>query len=633
MAKKLKNISRRDFLNGTSILIAAGVSPAILSACVDAGTSPHGTASDTVYPPRLTGMRGSHVGSFEVAHDFASGARSWPRPQQQTDTDYDLIIVGGGISGLSTAHFYRQRFGSESRILIIENHDDFGGHAKRNEILADGETLISYGGSQGLEEPSQFPEITKQLLEDLGIEPDRFHRYFDQSFFSGHDLGEGVFFDHEHYGIDKLTKSLSPIFAESPDQDTLRETIATFPLSAMAREALESLYLHPRDYLSDLEPDAKRDLMRRISYEEYIRDHVGMPSEVVTYLRRKFVGIWGIGWDALSGMEGVRLGMPGTFELGLAEGATGPVDEEEPFVFIFPDGNASVARLLVRKLVPDAIAGDTMEDIVLAQVDYSRLDIEESPVKIRLSATAIEARNTDDGTAVEVIYVQDESAHRVRGAHAVMAGYNHMLPFICPDLPQSQRDALEYAEKTPLVYANIALRNWHAFKNAGVFRFYSPQAMFHATMLGYPVSMGGHEYPSSPDEPVMVVMQYVPITPGEGLGMKEQCRLGRQRLYQMTFDHFEEKIVDQLAGALGPYGFDAERDIAGITVNRWPHGYAYEYNELEDDWSYGADHGPHIAGRAPIGRITIANSDSQASAYVQGAVMAASRAVNELPRS
>jgi spermidine dehydrogenase len=629
MAKKLKNISRRDFLNGTSILIAAGMSPAMLSACADVGISAPQDNSQTDYPPRMTGMRGSHSGSFEVAHDLARNGVRWDRPEQQTGSDYDLVVVGGGISGLSAAYFYRQRFGADARILVLDNHDDFGGHAKRNEFNVDGETLLSYGGSQTMVAPSEYSATVKTMLDELGIVLERFHEYFDRSFFAGHDMGESVYFDREHYGEDTLAKALSPNFAYDgvPDDSELEEIIASYPISQEARDALRDMYLNPRDYFPDLTIDAKRDLMRSISYEEFIGTHVGLPEDAIVFLRKKYIGNWAIGWDVLSGMEGVRMRMPGTYELGLGGG---PRSTTASTRFIFPDGNASLARLLARKLIPEAIPGDTMEDIVVAHVDYGRLDTEDAPVQIRLSSTVIEAKNTEDGTGVDIVYVKDDVAHRVRAKHTVMAGYAHMLPFICPELPEEQKEALEYPEKTPLVYVNIALRNWHAFKNAGVYRFYSPQAMFPATMLGYPVSLGDHAYPTSPDEPIVLVMQYCPITPGQGYNMKEQSVLGRQILYSMPFEAFEENIIAQLTGALGPYGFDAERDIAGITVNRWPHGYAYEYNELEDDPSFGGDTGPHIAGRARIGRITMANSDSHASAYLNAAVEAADRAIDEL---
>jgi spermidine dehydrogenase len=625
MKKRLTSISRRDFMNGVAVTIAGTAGSGLLAGCTPAD-SPRSVVPDAAsYPPIRTGLRGNHPGSFEVAHHLAFSGDRVSRPATQTDEDYDLVVVGGGLSGLATAYYYRQRFGDDARILILDNHDDFGGHAKRNEFHVDGQVLLSHGGSQGIEAPSHYSPIAMQLLNELGVEPDRFYRYYDQSFIGEQGYNEGVYFDREHYGEDKLTRAPAPDFTASPSEDEIRAAIASFPMSEEARTALTNFHLNGTDYLAGLSLDEKRERLRSISYENFVREYAQMPDEGVLYLRRMMLGIWATGWDAMSAMEGVRLQMPGMGGLGFESG------EGEPFIFIFPDGNASVARLLVRSLIPEAISGETMEDIVTAPADYSLLDVEGSSVRIRLSAMAIEARNRSEGDGVDVVYVKDGQAHRVRGRHAVMAGYNHMLPFLCPEMPEPQREALEYPEKTPLVYVAVALRNWRAFNNARVFRIYSPQSMFHTITLGYPVSMGEHRYPDSPDAPNIANLQFAPTVPG--FTMKEQSRMGRQRLLEMPFEEFEDQVISQMTGALGPYGFDAERDIAAITVNRWPHGYAYEYNELEDDWSFGGETGPHVAGRAPIGRITIANSDSHASAYMDSAIRAAGRAVDELPEN
>ena len=139
-------ITRRDFLNGVAIGTGASLlSPAELFA---------GTASDEApssYPPTSTGLRGNHPGAYEVMHDLAwRGQR--PASYRALDEHYDLVIVGAGLSGLSAAHFYRQRMGAEAKILLLDNHDDFGGHAKRNEFHHDGRTLLGVGGSVNLEQ-------------------------------------------------------------------------------------------------------------------------------------------------------------------------------------------------------------------------------------------------------------------------------------------------------------------------------------------------------------------------------------------------------------------------------------------------------------------------------------------------
>ena len=182
----------------------------------------------------------------------------------------------------------------------------------------------------------------------------------------------------------------------------------------------------------------------------------------------------------------------------------------------------------------------------------------------------------------------------------------------------------------PLVYINVALRNWRAFSNLGIHSVSVAQpTLMHSFRMDFPVSMGGYQFSQGPDDPVVVHGSYVPALPDSGLSSIEQHKAGRSQLYQMSFADFEDKILAQMSGALAGGGFDAERDVAGITVNRWPHGYAYEYNELFDDPGFGPEAGPHLISRRQIGRISIANSDASAYAYVDGAIDAADRAVVE----
>ena len=271
-----------------------------------------------------------------------------------------------------------------------------------------------------------------------------------------------------------------------------------------------------------------------------------------------------------------------------------------------------------------------MEDLVRSRVDYSKLDRKSARIRIRLNSTAVSVRHDPDRKWVDTVYVRNGKPERVRSRHVVLACYGQMIPYIVPELPPAQREAIRYAVKTPLVYINIAVRNWKAFADLGYHQLYVPQAeLMHSFGLDFPVSMGGYEFTSDPAQPTVLHGVYVPTTPDKGLDNKQQFLLGQRRLYEMSFDDFETAIRRQLDGALGGAGFDAGRDIAAITVNRWPHGYAYEYNDLYDPAGYDRQHGPHIAGRARIGRISIANSDSSAYAYADGAIDAAYRAVTE----
>lgn len=612
------DITRRDFLNGFALSLAAGstLSPLELF------------ARDGRYPPALTGMRGSHPGSFEIAHAVSWGDATWPRPDTQTDGLYDLVVVGGGLSGLAAAFMYRQRTGGNPRVLILDNHDDFGGHAKRNEFSVDGRQLIAYGGSQSIDSPATYSPASAQMLRDAGVDTEPFYEYFDRSYFRERNLGRGLYFAKQQYGVDRVCADA----LRDGDPASRAAAIDSYPVSEAAKKSFIELLAGERDIpaLSGLSQQELLGKLKGISYSEFLRKHHGSHEEVVLILRDGIKGFWGIGYDALSAMEGFRLGMPGFSQLGLRDEASGPAGREEPYIFHFPDGNAGVARSIVRKLVPHAVPGSTMEDLVLSRVDYDALDLERNSTRIRLDSTAVDVRHADADRAVDVTYLRHGKPYRVRGRHAILACYNRIVPHICPEVPQAQVEAINLAVKIPLVYISVAVRNWKAFEKLGYQSFSIPQPkLMHSFGMDFPVSMGGYEFTQNSAQPTVIHGTYVPTVPDQGLNEREQHIQGRRDLYALSFDDFEREIVSAMSGALGGGGFDAGRDIAAITVNRWPHGYAYEYNELFDPPEWTPDNGPHLLGAKQIGRISIANSDASAFAYVNGAFDAAHRAVNE----
>ena len=623
MSDKL-NITRRDFLNGFALSLAAGttLSPMELLAM-------QGNTSNGKYPPALTGMRGSHPGSFEVSHAMSWGNASWPRPGDLTDDLYDLVVVGGGLSGLAAAHLYRQRVGPDAKILLLDNHDDFGGHAKRNEFNVDGQQLIGYGGSQSIDSPATYSKISAKVLEDIGIETDRFYEYFDRSFYRDRDLRSAIYFAKDKYGKNVVAPNVMR-FSDDTDDRLFVDTMNSYPLAGEAKKDFAELLLGEIDYLEGLSSEEKTALLRSTSYTDFLRNNVGMHNDVVVLLRDMLNGFWGFGMDALSAMEGYRLGLPGAWYSELPEESNGPAGRDEPYIFHFPDGNAGIARLLVRNLIPASVPGSTMEDQVLARVSYDNLDDAANSTRIRLESTAVDVRHVDGDKSVDVTYVKNGSAYRVRGKHAIMACYNNIVPHICPELPQEQAEAIGKVTKIPLVYISVAVRNWKAFENLGYQSFYIPQGeVMHSFGMDFPVSMGGYNFTQNSHEPTIIHGTYCPTIPDQGLTEREQHRQGRRKLYEQSFADLEGGIVRQLSGALEGGGFEADRDIAAITINRWPHGYAYEYNELYDPHDWNPYNGPHIKGREQLGRISIANSDASAYAYVNGAFDAADRAVNE----
>ena len=628
MKKKL-NINRRDFINGFALSLTAGTTLSPFELLANENLA----LSSAYYPPAMTGMRGSHKGSYEIAHSLAWAGTKFDEPKHQTDTKYDLIVVGGGLSGLSAAYFYRQRYGKDAKILVIDNHDDFGGHAKRNEFTVDGEKLIGYGGSQSIDTPSSYSAPAKKLLKDIGVITERFYDYYDQDFFGARNLKRGLYFSNDLYGKDHVVENLLRAHLDKNDNDLI-DILSKFPLANESKKALINLLKSNKNYLQHEPSLAKRiALMRATSYSDFLRKFVEVPEEVVLLYRDSHRGLWGVGWDALSTLEAYKANMPGTRYLDLEVKSANPhnmYDREEPYIFHFPDGNAGVARALVNKLIPDSMSVDTMEAQVKAKVDYNALDLKSSKVRIRLNSSVVKVEHTSNQRSVNVVYINNGKSYRVVGRHVVMACYNNMLPHLCPELPIEQKEALNYATKIPLVYMSIAVRNWRAFSNLGFHSITIPQPkLMHSFGLDFPVSMGDYNFPQNPNQPTILHGTYVPTDPDKGLSAKEQAIKGRRQLYEISFAQFEHDIIEQMQGSLKGGGFDAERDIAGITVNRWPHGYAWEYNDYSDPAEYNPYNGPHIKGRARIGRISIANSDASAYAYVDGAIDAADRAVNE----
>ena len=620
-----RKITRRDFLNGVSLAVGSSMlaSSAGQIFALDGPEPAYQPEKDPkYYPPALMGMRGNHDGTYTYAHKLRDGD-FWDETAkpESTGEKYDLVVVGGGISGLAAAYFFRQQAGPKSRILILDNHDDFGGHAKRNEFRVGNRLLLSNGGTQSIENPSDYSDVSKRLLKDLGIETQRFYKDYDQKLYA--ELKTACFFDHETFGEDRLV----PGMGSTPWPELVKQT----PLSEVARRDIARLYTAKTDYLAGLSREEKRARLAKISYADFLTKVCAAHPDVLPFFQTYTHDLWAVGIDGISALACYEnpddyhaMSYAGFDGLGLGE-----VEEEEPYIFHFPDGNASIARLLVRSLVPGSISGQTMEDVVTARCDYGRLDNAGAAVRIRLNTTAVRARHagpTESAKEVDVAYMRGDKLLSAKGTICVLACYNMMIPYLCPELPEPQKDALHLGVKEPLIYTHVALQNWTPFHKLGIQQIVSPGSYHCLTKLDFPVSIGEYQFPSKPEEPMVLFMLRTPCKPG--LPRHDQYRLGRYELMTTPFSTFERNIRDQLQRMLGPAGFDSARDIAGITVNRWAHGYAYEYNSLSDPDLPLAQR-PYVIGRKQFGRISIANSDAAASAYTNAAIDQAYRAIQE----
>ncbi|MEA2726821.1 MAG: spermidine dehydrogenase [Acetobacteraceae bacterium] len=630
-----RSIDRRDFLNGVAVAVGA----------IGTGRTGGAGAGEPLiwpqnrpgyYPPLLAGMRGSHPGSFETAHhlrdgDFWTSASGF----KETGEVYDLVIVGGGISGLAAAYFYREaRPGT--RVLILDNHDDFGGHAKRNEFHLDGKLHLLNGGTLEIDSPRPYSTVADGLLRSLGIDPVALSTTCDlDTLYPSLGLSHGVFFDKKTFGVDRLVAG-APSRYDGPG-GSWPDFLAKTPLSPAARADVERIETGQVDYMPGLTSAEKKDRLSRISYRAYLLDVAKVDPSAADFYQSSTKGEWGVGIDAVSALDCWGFSMPGFKGLGLEPHAAPRMSvtpagyiEGGSYTFHFPDGNATIARLLVRRLIPTAVPGRDCKDVVTATVDYSQLDQPGNDVRIRLSSLCVRARNIGDPVAsrgVEIAYARGGGVYRVRAKDCVLASWNMMIPYLCPEMPETQKAALHQIVKTPLVYTTVALRNWMAFQRLGISSVTAPGGYHTSFRLNWPVDIGSYETERSPHKPILVHMTRTPCK--AGLPELDQNRFGRAELLATPFETFEREIRSQLARTLAEGGFDPARDITAIAVNRWPHGYAPEWNPLWEE-PLPAERQPNVIGRARFGRIAIANSDAGAAAYTDCAIDQAHRAVGEL---
>tara|TARA_B110000881_G_scaffold208827_1_gene214391 strand:+ start:149 stop:2038 length:1890 start_codon:yes stop_codon:yes gene_type:complete len=616
-------ITRRDFMNGVAVSTAA----TLLTPYELMAQAPPGLTS-VDYPPTLTGMRGNHPGSFEVSHALAWGGEK-PVAHLKLAEHYDLVIVGAGVSGLAAARFYQKRMGSDARILLLDNHDDFGGHAKRNEFHEGGRMLLGVGGSVNLENPGDYSEMAKGILDELGIDLEAMKTNIGEFSILSSDTGTALAFPGAEGHVAVVGKWSEFMLGIGDYESAVR----ALPMPEAEQDKLIELFSGEVDYLSDLSLSEKQSYVESVSYGQFLTERVGLARETVSIFYPVPKLIYGPAGLRVSVMEAFYLGCPGVQGMSwlseLAEQLVAAITSPDQSSLYFPDGNASVARLLVHKLIP-TVAPDTkgFEDIATSRFDYGALDGADQAVRLRLNSTVVGVQETSNNTVV-VDYVQDGSAVSVTGDHCVLACYNGAIPYLCPDLPESQKEALNYGVKVPLVWTNVVLENGHAWSKLGVGSVSCPDDPYVVMTVAPPTTTGGHQPPRGPDDPMVVFLLGVPDLTVTGTeNSRELCRMARHKVYATNFDTYEQEIRDQLQGVLGEYGFHHETDIRAITVNRWPHGYAYEYMSLDDpEWPEGL--APHEIGRAQFGRISIANSDSEAYAYLDAAIDAGWRAVEE----
>lgn len=620
-------MTRRDFINGMAVAVVAGMTP--LEILARDGKSPY-------YPPLWQNLVGSDDDSYFFAHALRDGEQ-YDFTKIPIQEHYDVVIIGAGISGLSAACLLHDKHKS-AKSLILDNHKDFGGHARRNEFATPYGKILTYGGSESLQSPKTlYSKQVVRFLHSLNVDIDTLAKCFDQDFYPDLGLSRGVFFNKKNFGVSKLVSGDPRVIIddsirqERNNARSFAELIGDFPMPKADRKALLELFTKPKDYLQGLSKKQKRDYLARTSYKQFLQDKVKLSPLALSFFEGVSDDFMALGIDMISCELAQECVLPG-FE------AIVPANDifEEPYIHHFPDGNASIARLMVKRLIPHiATCGNTPEEVLLARFDYSKLDLPKNISRIRLQSTALDVRNVAGG--VEIVYgcKRTNKLYKVFAKKAIMANYNAMIPYIVKELQEEQKSALSQCVKTSLIYTKVLLSNWECFTKLGIHDIYAPKSFYVNTKLDFPVDMGAYKHPRDPKKPICLHLIGSPLwlNPKEidtTLTARDLSRLTRHALLETPFSTLEQMTLSHLQEIFGQAGFK-KSDVLGITLNRWGHCYAYNYNSLFDTPKQSK--ATIKAARKVCGNIAIANSDANWDAFLHTAIEQAMRALSDLKLS
>jgi len=629
-SKFLSNITRRDFISGS--LVGAGSALLYANAPWSFSKSKTKQKPIGVFNDPWTGFGG--VGDYGVSNGNVASTRDAAhlirdvdmeelvKPAEETGEEYDMVIIGGGFSGIGAAYEFNKAYGKSKKCLILENHPVFGGEAKQNEFDVDGYRIFAPQGSNDFGLPNKDDEsliaeiyrITGLPFELKFVDKDPRKSKVDSPL----DNYYGVFWEEERYDTGYfMGKHSKTPWIINPREDRL----ARMPWPKEFKAELNRAFDDKETFYKGDDIDAWLD---SISYKELLEKKMGFSSKVTEYFDPIVaISMGAVGCDVLSAYSARQLEMPGTKARYVYDSSK---DDYDIGVFSYPGGNTGIFRHIIKYLIPEAIKGDNeFESILYNDINFKALDRAENSMNIRLNSTAIAVQHEGDSESsdfVNITYYQDGKVKKVRAKSVVMGIGGWVAQRIIPDLPKSLIKAYDEFYHGPILTVNVAVRNWRFLDKLGISsgRIFDGFGDFFS--IRRPMITGKNTQPYDPEKPIVLTF-YVPFHK-PGFSIKEQGPLGRLELLNKSYAEYEQEIVEQMTAMFSTSGFDAERDIAGIILNRWGHAYI----SPQPGFHFGTDgnEAPREIVRKGFGRIQFGHSEL--SGY-----MSHTRALNEGSRA
>lgn len=612
-----KRICRRDFLN--SFLLASGSALLTSQTPLDllaqqpswggyTGVGDYASANGNTMEVMLAG-HAVRDGAFDSPTAEAAG----------TEELFDLVVVGGGISGLAAALYFKDLAKSKQTCLVLENHPIFGGQARRNEFVVDGQRLMIPQGSNWFQIPFPSPLI-EPFYARIGVD---YHEFKYQEW-GGPPPAMPLSRNNYHFA-----RTLPPPpnfgfwfgakYGQHPGMwvvDPWRN-IDRLPLSSELRSDFARYLKAVEKYHKSPPLDTEAELRRLdpLTAEDVLMERFGLSREFIRMFVAPHLGAaTGLGADALTGTH-YRVFGPGP----------------DILQHSFPGGNTGFSRHIVKTLIPDSIPGPrTIEAVCKNRVNFAALDRPSNEVCIRLRSMAVRVEHEGEpekSTLVRIMYARDGKVHRVKARAVVMAGGGWITKHVVRDLPRRHREAYDQFNYSAAVVANVAVHHWRFLHKLGLSGGRWFEGFGFWTEVRTTATFGSDTSKIGPDSPTIlsvIAPFYYP-----GLPVAEQCSKGRAELLSTPFRDFEFKVRDQFDQMFAASGFDAKRDIAGIILNRWGHHFIVP----QPGFVYGKDGNRppgEVLRNSPFGRIAFAHTDLTGGNGHHLSIQEAHRAVSQL---